>query len=344
MNEDFYKKENDDDDRVIDIDMQVMRKKIFTVGPIIVFVFILGLLLVNSVYMLENRENAVVLRFGRVNKVVTDPGLQFKLPIIDQIEKVDVRTIYNMEYGFRTKSAGTEMTSPEQDEREEEARIIVDGANNNASIALIELVIQYRISNPVDYLFKVDDPEGTLRLALEDVLRASVQSLTLDEAKTQKELIDTAVLPALQQKMIEYESGLEILLVATQNVKFLDNVETAYQQKENANQYKNGKREDIEKYNNTVIPQARAEATKLVEEANAYKAKVVAEANAGVAEFNALYDEYVNNPQILKERYYIDAMTAFLSNNKIIVDGSSEGDIYKFYNLDDNAIKQSVVE
>ncbi len=344
MNEDFYKKENDDDDRVIDIDMQVMRKKIFTVGPIIVFVFILGLLLVNSVYMLENRENAVVLRFGRVNKVVTDPGLQFKLPIIDQIEKVDVRTIYNMEYGFRTKSAGTEMTSPEQDEREEEARIIVDGANNNASIALIELVIQYRISNPVDYLFKVDDPEGTLRLALEDVLRASVQSLTLDEAKTQKELIDAAVLPALQQKMIEYESGLEILLVATQNVKFLDNVETAYQQKENANQYKNGKREDIEKYNNTVIPQARAEATKLVEEANAYKAKVVAEANAGVAEFNALYDEYVNNPQILKERYYIDAMTAFLSNNKIIVDGSSEGDIYKFYNLDDNAIKQSVVE
>ncbi len=81
----------------------------------------------------------------------------------------------------------------------------------------------------------------------------------------------------------------------------------------------NGKREDAEKYNNTVIPQAQAEATKLVEDAYAYRAEVVANANAGVAEFNALYREYINNPDILKERYYIDSMTAFLSNNKIVV-------------------------
>ncbi len=341
MNQQFY---NKDDDNVVDIDMRSMRKKIFTIGPIIIIIIALAFILLNSVYMLENQENAVVLRFGRVNEVVTDPGLHFKVPLVDQIEKVDVRAIYNMEYGFRTDTPGTEKASPVHSEEEAEARIIVDGANNNASIALVELVIQYRINNPVDYLFKVDDPEGTLRLALEDVLRASVQSLTLDEAKTQKELIDAAVLPELQQKMQEYESGLEILLVATQNVQFLDNVETAYQQKENANQYKNGKREDIEKYNNTVIPQARAEATKLVEEANAYRAEVIASANAGVAEFNALYTEYVNNPDILKERYYIDAMTAFLGNNKIIVDGASGSDVYKFYNLDDSAIKQSIVE
>ncbi len=58
--------------------------------------------------MLENQENAVVLRFGRVNEVVTDPGLHFKVPLVDQIEKVDVRAIYNMEYGFRTDTPGTE--------------------------------------------------------------------------------------------------------------------------------------------------------------------------------------------------------------------------------------------
>jgi membrane protease subunit HflK len=339
MNQQFY---NKDDDNVVDIDMKAMRKKIFTFGPIIIIVLVIAFVLLNSVYMLENRENAVVLRFGRVNEVVTDPGLHFKVPLMDQVEKVDVRSIYNMEYGFRTESAGTETENAQYSDQQAEATIIVDGANNNASIALIELIIQYRVNNPVDYLFKVDDPEGTLRLALEDVIRSSVQSLTLDEAKTQKELIDASVLPKLQQKMVEYESGLEIILVGTQNVQFLENVEAAYQQKENANQYKNGKREDAEKYNNTVIPQAQAEATKLVEDAYAYRAEVVANANAGVAEFNALYREYINNPDILKERYYIDSMTAFLSNNKIVVDGTAEGDIYKFYNFDDAAIKQSV--
>ena len=341
MSQEFYNKDNDN---VVDIDMKEMRKKIFTFGPIIIIVLVIAFILFNSIYMLENRENAVVLRFGRVNEVVTDPGLHFKVPLMDQVEKVDVRSIYNMEYGFRTETAGNEMERAEYSDQDAEARIIVDGSNNNASIALIELIIQYRVNNPVDYLFKVDDPEGTLRLALEDVIRASVQSLTLDEAKTQKELIDAAVLPQLQKKMLEYESGLEIILVGTQNVQFLDNVESAYQQKENANQYKNGKREDAEKYNNTIIPQAQAEATKLVEDASAYRAEVVANANAGVAEFNALYTEYVNNPDILKERYYIDAMTAFLSNNKIVVDGTTDGEIYKFYNFDDGAIKQSVVE
>lgn len=341
MSPEFYTKEKEN---VIDLDMKKMKHRIFAIVPIAIILLILLVALLNSFYILQDRENGVILRFGKVHQVVSKPGLNFKVPMLDEVRKVDVRTIYNMEYGFRTAVEGNEVSQAVYEKDTNEATVIVDGANNNASIALIELIIQYKVSDPVDYLFKVDDVPGTLRLALEDVVRASVQSLTLDEAKTQKERIDEIVLPELQKKMNDYQAGIEIILVGTQNVQFLPNVETAYQQKENANQYKNGKREDAEKYNNTVIPQANAEATKLIEDANAYKAETLAEARASVAQFNALYTEYLNNPDILKEKYYIDAMTQFLANNKIVVDGASQNEIYKFYNFDENAVKQSIVE
>lgn len=331
------------DGKVIDIDAKKMQKRAFTLIPLFVLLLLIIVSALNSVYILENKENGVILRFGREHELVTTPGVHFKIPLIDAVRKVDVRTIYNMEYGFRTTTASQSSEAAIYTDHEDEATVIVDGANNNASIALIELIIQYKVANPVDYLFKVQNVEGTLRLALEDVVRASVQSLTLDEAKTEKERIDEIVLPALQNKINEYEAGLEIVIVATQNVQFLPNVEAAYQQKENANQYKNGKKEDAEKYYNTIIPQAEAEAIKLVEEANAYKAETVANANAAVASFNALYTEYLNNPEILKERYYIDAMTEFLTNNKVIIDTTTEGSIYKFYNMDDNSIKETII-
>lgn len=334
---------NNEDKNVIDIDMKKMQKTVFRIVPAVVIILILVFGALNSFYLLEDKENGVVLRFGKVHEVVTQPGLNFKTPFIDMVEKVDVSSIYSMEYGYRTQKGGTNTQSAVYDDVPVEATVIVDGANNNASIALIELIIQYKVVDPVAYLYRVDDVEGTLRLALEDAVRTSVQQLSLDEAKTQKERINELVLPYLQQKMNDYEAGLEIKLVATQNVQFLDNVELAYQQKENANQYKNGKKEDAEKYNNTVIPQATAEATRLVENANAYKAETIAAANAAVASFNALYDEYLNNQEILKERYYIDAMTEFLKNNTIVIDSATDNEIHKFYNFDENAVKDSIV-
>jgi len=342
MSPEFFDKD-DDKSNVIDIDMKKMQKKAFRFIPIIILIILLIFAGLNSFYLLQDKENGVVLRFGRVHEVVKQPGVNFKIPFIDTVEKVDVSTIHSMEYGYRTERSGTTQGEAQYSDENDESLVIVDGANNNASIAKIELIIQYRIKDPADYLFKVDDVEGTLRLALEDSVRTSVQALTLDEAKTQKEIIDEAILPTLKSKIDDYEAGLEIVVVATQNVQFLDSVEEAYQQKENANQYKNGKKEDAEKYNNTVIPQARAEATRLVENASAYKAETVANAKADVAQFNALYEEYLNNPEILKERYYIDAMSEFLDNNKVIVDDTTNGDVYKFYNFDENAIKQDVV-
>lgn len=338
------KNNQDEEKKVIDIDTSKYASKIKKMIPTVLVVILLLIAGLNSVYMLQDRENGVILRFGKVHGVVTSSGLNFKVPFIERVRKVDVRTIYGMEYGYRTAKAGTEESPSVYTDDNREATVIVDGANNNASIGLIELIIQYRVDDPVDFLFNVDDVPGTIKLALEDSVRTTVQSLTIEEARTQKERISQEVLPLLQRKLDDYGAGIKVTLVATQNFQFLPNVEKALQQKENANQYKNGKREDAEKYNNTVIPQAEAEARKLVEEANGYKAKTVADANAGVANFNALYTEYLNNPDILKEKYYLEAMTSFLTNNKIVIDGASQSSVYKFYNLDENAVKKSVVE
>lgn len=327
----------------IDVDIEKMKRNFKKVITAIIIPVLLIIALINSFFILENKENGVILRFGQLQSVVTKPGINFKVPFIDTVTKVDVRTIYNMEYGFRSKTKAESSSIAQYDDQEAEAKVIVDGSNNNASIALIELIIQYRIKDPVNYLYKVDDVVGTLNLALEDIVRTSLQSFTLDEAKTQKELIDESIKPRLQKKIDDYEIGIEIVLVGTQNVQFLPSVEEAYQQKENANQYKNGKKEDAEKYYNTVIPKANAEARRLIEDANAYKAEIIAEANAGVAQFNALYAQYLKNPDIVREQYYVEAMTEFLKNNQIVISSSDDDNIHKFYNFSENAAKNDVI-
>jgi len=341
MEQKFYEKK---DDRVIDVDIEKLKNQGRKVIPIIVLVVVAILLVVSSIYTIDTKENGVVVRFGKVQSVVEKAGLHLKVPFIDQVRKVNVERVYNMEYGFRTIQEGTATSDPIYEDRDEESNVIVDGANNNASIAIMELIIQYNIANPVDYLFRVDDVEGTLRLALEDVVRSSVQAFTLAEAKTQKAAMDTVILPALQKKIKKYNTGIRISKVSTQNVQFLPSVEEAYQQKENANQYKNGKVEDGQKYQNTIVPQAKAEARAIVENANAYAATVKAAAKADVAQFIALYEEYKNNPEILRERYYLETMNEFLTNNKIVIDLSDDGNIHKFYNFDENALKEAVIE
>ena len=97
--------------------------------------------------------------------------------------------------------------------------------------------------------------------------------------------------------------------------------------------------EEAQKYTNTVVPKAESEATQLIEGAKAHRARVIAQANADVAEFQALYAEYVKNPEIIRERIYTDSMREFITNNNVIIDISSGDSLYKFYNIDDSNTK-----
>ena len=327
---------DNNEENVIDIDSKLDMNNFKKNGRgaiVLGLIIALGVLTIfQGVYKFDSGKQAVVLRLGKVQSVIETAGIHFKVPYIDQVQIVDVQKVHKMEYGYRAIKEGTEKSEPVYQDVPEEATVIVDASNNNASIALINMAIQYKVNDPVNYLYKVDDIEGTLRLVLEQILRDTIQEYTLEETRTQKQKLDSEIFPQLQQKMNDYQSGLTIERVDTQNIQLLPSVQTASEQKENANQYKNGKIEEAVKYKNTIVPQAEAEAIKLTEDAKGYKAEVVADAKASVAQFNALYEEYINNKEIVKERYYLDAMNELLGNNKIIIDISK----------DDNIIKQSI--
>lgn len=294
---------------------------------------IVGVCLIGSIYNLDTGTTAVVTRFEEVIATVDTPGIHFKVPVIDSIQKVKVETVHKLEYGFRTTSAGDGKTAPSYEDYPEETMVIVDGKSNNASIVLLDLIARVQVVDPINFLYEVDDLDGTLSLALEDVVRSSIQSLTLDQAVENKEEIDKTILPLFQRKLDKYNAGLKVISVTTQNVQMLPSVEEARKKVEEANQYKRGKEEEAEKVNNTVIPRAQATAIEMVEDAKGYSADVVASAKADVSEFEALYSEYLKNPKIVKEKYYIEAMQKVLEQNNIVIDYTAGQNMLKFFDV-----------
>lgn len=302
--------------------------------PIIILVLLL-IFAVASFYRVDTGQAVVITRFGSVARVEQNAGINFKIPFVEKARKVSLEKRYQIEYGYRTTRSGNTTSSAVYEDVVEEQTVIVEAVGNNSSLVLTELIVEYQVSNPVNYLFKVDDLEGTIRLVLEDTLRNTLQSVTLDQALTDKLSIDSQIKPELQRKLNSYDAGIDIIEVKTQNTSLLPSVDVAYREVEKANQYRNGKIEEAQKYTNTVVPQAEAEATQLIEDAKGYKATTIANARADVSEFNALYGEYVKNPIIIREKIYTESMKEFIQNNNIIIDTTSGNSLYKFYNMED---------
>jgi membrane protease subunit HflK len=327
---------------VINVDlggkMKGLTKKIRNIGGVGLVLIILAGIFITSIYRLPTGTVAVITRFGEIMTVNEQAGIHFKVPLIDRVRKVDVETVHKLEYGYRTTKAGSVNQNPQYADEVNEEQVIIEARSNNASIVLLNLIVRYQISDPINYLYEVDDVEGTMRLALEDSVRTTMQTMSMDEALENKEIIDATVLPLLQSKLNKYNTGVRVVQVTTQNVSLLPSVEITRQQVEEANQYKKGREEEAQKYINSVIPRAEAEATRLYEAAKGFRAEVVASAKADVAEFEALYSEYQINPEVVKEKYYVEAMQEVIENNQLILDQSSGGNFLKFFNASEGLL------
>lgn len=301
-------------------------------------------ILLGTVYKMDIGWNGVITRFGKVVKIETKDGLHAKLPFIDNLQKVNVQQIRKLEYGYRTIREGGDGRDPEYQDVPEEAMVIVDAKGNNSSVVLTNIVVRYRIIDPYKYLYKVEDLEGTMMLALEDSVRNATQIFTLNEALTNKSIIDEEIYPEFQKVLNQYDAGIQVVEVKTQNTELLPEVDQAYQQVEEANQFKNSKIQEAMKMKNMLVPQAEAEAKKLTEGALGDAAITVANAKASVAQYNSLYEEYIKNPDVVREKYYVEAMKEFIKNNKVVVDLTDKGEVYKFYNMDQSAVKQQIAQ
>jgi len=278
---------------------------------------VLVILLYTSVYTVQAESQGVVLRFGRYTKTV-DPGLRFKLPLgIDTVEIVPVRRQLKQEFGFGTAGA----TNPTQVSMEQnEERNIVTGDLNAATV---EWVVQYRIEDPKQYLFKVRDPGQTLRDLSESVMRTVVGDRTVDEVITVgRQEIEVDALAQLQESVNKYELGLSIDQVQLKNVNPPSPVQPSFNE---VNQAQQEREELINVANgeyNKVVPRARGEAEQKIQAAEGYALKRVNEAEGDVSRFKAVLEEFLKAPEVTKQRIYVETMLDVVPNmgKKIIID------------------------
>src|SRR5436190_4064425 len=289
---------------------------------LIVFValVVLGLVLVwTSYYTVPAESEAVVLRFGKFLKIV-EPGLHFKIPLgVDEYTEVQTRRQLKLEFGFFT-SGYTNPDQPPHQQLEEKSMVTGD-----LNAALVEWVVQYRISDPKEYLFDVRNPGQTLRDLSEAAMREVIGDRTVDEVITiGRQDIEISALSRMQELASRYKLGVKVDQVQLKNVNpprevqaSFNEVNRAQQDRENAINIANG---DY----NEAVPRARGQADQVIRGAEGYRFKRVNEAEGDGDSFNAMLGQYIKAPEITRTRLYLETMGDVLPDMgpKIIIDDS----------------------
>ena len=290
-------------------------------GVAIAIVVLIGVF--TSFYTVDDKQQAVVTTFGAVTDI-TEAGVHFKLPFgIQQVTKVDVNVYQKIELGY--SSDGSTVI-------ESESTMITGDYN----IVNVDFFVEYKISDPVQYLYSSNNPELILRNLIQSQVRNVVGSSTVDSVLTDgKENIQMQVKELVTAILEEYDIGLTLVDVKIQDsepptaqvIEAFKAVETAKQQAEAVIN-------DAKAYQNAQIPLAEAQADKLLKNAEYLKQKRINEAVEQVAMFNAMYAEYSLNPKITKSRMYYEAIAEILPDVKLYIDTSASGGIQKFLPLE----------
>jgi modulator of FtsH protease HflK len=297
---------------------------------VIAALVLLGLGLLTAYYTVPSDSVAVVQRFGKYLKDVP-PGLHFKLPLgIDTATIVPVKRQLKQEFGFATPGGGDPYQSPRDGKRETE---MVTGDLN---AALVEWVVQYRISDPVKFLFEVREPAATLRYVSESVMREVVGDRTVDEVITiGRQEIESEALIKMQALSTKYAMGISIDQVQLKNINPPGPVQESFNEVNQAQQEKEKLINEARRDYNKVIPLAEGEKDQRIREADGYRLKRVNEAQGDVARFNALLAEYNKAPEVTRRRIYIETLQDVMPGirSKIVVDEQTRS-ILPLLNLD----------
>jgi len=275
-----------------------------------------------SYYTVPSDSVAVVQRFGKYLKDVP-PGLHFKLPLgIDVATIVPVKRQLKQEFGFSTPGATDPYQSPRDGKRETE---MVTGDLN---AALVEWVVQYRISDPAKYLFEVREPSETLRYVSESVMREVVGDRTVDEVITiGRQEIESEALTKMQALSTKYAMGISIDQVQLKNINPPGPVQASFNEVNQAQQEKEKLINEARRDYNKVIPLAEGEKDQRIREADGYRLKRINEAEGDVARFSALLTEYTKAPEVTRRRIYIETLQEVMPGirSKVIVDDQLRG-------------------
>jgi len=282
-------------------------------------VILVGLAAWTTFYTVPSDSVAVVQRFGRHLEEVP-PGLQFKLPLgIDVATIVPVKRQLKQEFGFTTPGArDPHQGSPTRDGRQETQMVTGD-----LNAALVEWVVQYRISDPVKFLFEVREPSETLRYVSESVMREVVGDRTVDEVITiGRQEIESEALAKMQVLSTKYAMGISIDQVQLKNINPPEPVQESFNEVNQAQQEKEKLINEARRDYNKVIPLAEGEKDQRIREADGYRLKRINEAEGDVARFSALLAEYSKAPEVTRRRIYIETLQEVMPaiRSKFIID------------------------
>ena len=302
-------------------------------GLIVIAVLALaGLAVWTSYYTVPSDSIAVVQRFGKYLKDVPS-GLHFKLPLgIDTATIIPVKRQLKQEFGFATPGATDPYQSPDPRDEKRETEMVTGDLN----AALVEWVIQYRISDPVKFLFEVREPSETLRYVSESVMREVVGDRTVDEVITiGRQEIETEALTKMQALSTKYAMGISIDQVQLKNINPPEPVKESFNEVNQAQQEKEKLINEARRDYNKVIPLAQGEKDQRIREADGYRLKRINEAEGDAARFSALLAQYSKAPEVTRRRIYIETLQEIMPGirSKIIVDEQTRG-ILPFLDLD----------
>ena len=262
-----------------------------------------------GIYIVEPAEEGVILRFGRYHET-TGPGPHWAPYLIDSVEKVNVEQIRRAEIGYRSE-AGDQSVPPES--------LMLTRDEN---IVDVGFAVLYRIKDARNYLFRVRDPDLTLRQATESAIREVVGRNIMDFVLTDGRAVVAEQVRELTQEILDrYETGLLVASVNMQKAQPPDQVRDAFSDAVKA-------REDEERYKNEarayaadILPRARGDANAMLQQAEGYKQRVINEAQGDASRFTSVLDEYRKAPVVTRQRLYLDAMQGVLgSSTKVLID------------------------
>jgi membrane protease subunit HflK len=281
----------------------------------VVLILVVIVLVASSLYSVGADEVGVVQRFGKYVRK-TEPGLHIKVPFgIETVRKVKVKKVFKQEFGFRTLKA--DVRTQYSSKRYFEESLMLTGDLN---VAEVEWIVQYKIKDSYNYLFKIRDPEETLRAMSEAVVRRVVGDRDVTDVLTMGRIdIAKEVEVGLQELLDHFESGLQVVTVKLQDVNPPEPVKPAFNEVNRAKQDKEKMINEAWEDYNKRIPRAKGEAEQMIAEAEGYALRRVNRAEGDVALFNQVFREYRRAPNVTRRRLYLETMSEVLPSLREII-------------------------
>lgn len=279
------------------------------------------ILIFNSTYQVREQEQAVVLTFGNA-KTVSQSGLHFKIPFIQQVEKVDT-TIKGISIGYNIDTGETV---------DDEALMITSDYN----FVNVDFFLEYQVSDPVLTLYASENPEEILKNIAQSCIRTVVGNSEVDSVLTTgKSEIQAKIKEMISTRLDEQKLGIYLVNITMQDAEPpTTEVMEAFKAVETAKQGKETAINNANKYKNEKMPEAQAKVDQIKQSAEGERQERVNEANGQVARFEQLYAEYIKYPEVTKLRMFYEAMEELLPNMEIIIDTGNGTGVQKILPLD----------